>query len=89
MAPGPELGSADAAYSPQDFLMLLRKHGQTRFEAPAVRHFLRSRDGATAVEYALIVGILVIAILAGAVELGRVAGQSYGNIAEDLAEIGR
>jgi len=51
-----------------------------------VRHFLRSKDGATAVEYALIAGILVIAIVAGVAELSRALDQTYGTVAEDLAE---
>ncbi|WEX09014.1 Flp family type IVb pilin [Chelativorans sp. AA-79] len=53
-----------------------------------VKQFLRSRDGATAIEYALIAGILVLAIVAGMAELSRVVGQTYGNVAEDLAEAG-
>jgi pilus assembly protein Flp/PilA len=47
-----------------------------------VRRFLRSKDGSTAVEYALIAGFLVLAIVASAVELGRVVGDTYENFAE-------
>jgi pilus assembly protein Flp/PilA len=47
-----------------------------------VRRFLRSKDGSTAVEYALIAGFLVLAIAASVMELGRVVGETYDNLAE-------
>ncbi|MCT8998051.1 Flp family type IVb pilin [Chelativorans intermedius] len=46
--------------------------------------FLRSEKGSTAVEYALIAGVLVLAIIAGVAELGRYAGQTFERVAEDV-----
>ncbi|WP_274426115.1 Flp family type IVb pilin [Chelativorans sp. YIM 93263] len=49
------------------------------------RHFLQSRDGTTAVEYALIVGILVLAIITGVTEVGRLVGETYGDVADKVS----
>uniref|UniRef100_Q11DZ5 Flp/Fap pilin component n=1 Tax=Chelativorans sp. (strain BNC1) TaxID=266779 RepID=Q11DZ5_CHESB len=79
----------DSARPHQNLLTLVSQHGRSRFEALTVKHFLRSsKDGATAVECALIAGILVIAIVAGLAELSRVLGHTYAPVAEDLANAG-
>jgi len=50
-----------------------------------VRRFLRSNDGATAIEYALIAGFLVLAIVGGTVELGQVVAGMYGDVAGQVS----
>ncbi|KFB08972.1 Flp family type IVb pilin [Nitratireductor basaltis] len=50
------------------------------------KRFLRHESGSTAIEYALIAGLLVLAIVASATELGRVVGDSYDNTATKLSE---
>lgn len=55
---------------------------------PMVKHFLRSNDGATAIEYALIAGFLVLAIVGGTVELGQVVAGMYGDVAEQISNAG-
>jgi pilus assembly protein Flp/PilA len=41
---------------------------------------VRDRSGATAIEYALIGGIICIAIVAGATTLGQSANQSFTDV---------
>jgi len=48
-------------------------------------HFLRSKDGTTAIEYALIAGILMLAIVGTVRELGKVVGQTYDHVAEQVS----
>lgn len=45
---------------------------------------VRDRSGATAIEYALIGGIICIAIVAGATSLGQSANQSYTDVREKV-----
>ncbi|WP_159586526.1 Flp family type IVb pilin [Chelativorans xinjiangense] len=49
-----------------------------------LKKFLASEDGTTAVEYALIAGILVLAIVTGVAELGRYVGATYDNVADEV-----
>lgn len=46
-----------------------------------LRRFLKSRDGATAIEYALIGVLLSIAIIGGVTKVGSAVGTTYNNIA--------
>lgn len=46
--------------------------------------FLASEDGTTAVEYALIAGILVLAIVTGITELGRLVGETFDSVSEEV-----
>jgi pilus assembly protein Flp/PilA len=53
----------------------------------AVRHFLklvRSRAGATAIEYALIGGIICLAVIGGATALGQSANNAYADVTEKV-----
>ena len=50
----------------------------------ALVHFLRSRDGATAIEYALIAGIICFAVVGGATALGQSANSSYETVSEQV-----
>jgi pilus assembly protein Flp/PilA len=45
---------------------------------------VRSRSGATAIEYCLIAGIIGIAIVAGAAALGQSANASYTAVSEGV-----
>lgn len=49
------------------------------------RYFLQNQDASTAVEYALIAGILVLAIVAGVTEVGRLVGETYGNVSNEVS----
>lgn len=49
------------------------------------KNFLQTRDGSTAVEYALIAGILVLAIITGVTEVGRLLGETYDDVAEEVS----
>ena len=46
--------------------------------------FLRNRNGATAMEYALIGGIICIAVVSGATALGQSTNDSYTNVNEQV-----
>ncbi|MDZ5699884.1 Flp family type IVb pilin [Chelativorans sp. M5D2P16] len=50
-----------------------------------LKEFVRSNKGASAVECALIAGILALAIIASATELGRLVGEAYGGPGQSLA----
>jgi pilus assembly protein Flp/PilA len=44
-------------------------------------HFLGNEDGATAIEYALIAGIICLAIVGGATAVGASTGASFNEAA--------
>ncbi|CAN0655271.1 MULTISPECIES: Flp family type IVb pilin [Alphaproteobacteria] len=48
------------------------------------RHFLKDRCGATAIEYALIAGLIALAIVVGAAQTGQQLKASYGNVASKV-----
>jgi pilus assembly protein Flp/PilA len=45
---------------------------------------LRSRSGATAIEYAIIAGIICIAIVGGATSMGQSANASYNAVNDQV-----
>lgn len=45
---------------------------------------VRSKSGATAIEYALIGGLICIAIVGGATTLGQSANQSYTDVSQKV-----
>ena len=47
-------------------------------------HFARNRSGATAIEYALIGGIICIAIVAGATVLGGATNDTFTNVSTQV-----
>lgn len=49
-----------------------------------VAKFLKSEDGATAIEYALIAALLSVAIIGGATTLGTNLNQSFDDVATEL-----
>lgn len=49
-----------------------------------LRQFLPSRSGATAIEYALIAGIICLAVVGGATALGQSANSSYNNVNDQV-----
>ncbi|WP_163272890.1 Flp family type IVb pilin [Chelativorans alearense] len=49
-----------------------------------LKKFLASKDGTIAVEYALIAGILVLAIVTGVAELGRYMAATYDHVADEV-----
>lgn len=50
----------------------------------ALRLFIRNTGGATSIEYALIAGIICIAVVAGATSLGQSANASFNNVDEKV-----
>ncbi|WP_295810257.1 Flp family type IVb pilin [uncultured Nitratireductor sp.] len=46
------------------------------------RHFLHDTSGATAIEYALIAGLISLAIVVGAAQTGKEVKASYENVAD-------
>lgn len=48
--------------------------------------FLRCEDGAVAIEYALIAGLIVLAIVTAVAELGHYVGQTYDHVAEETTK---
>lgn len=49
--------------------------------------FLANRSGATAIEYALIAGLISIAIIVGATFLGERLGEMYDNLANSFVGV--
>ena len=49
------------------------------------RHFLKDTSGATAIEYALIAGLISLAIIVGARQTGNELRASYNNIADQVS----
>lgn len=58
----------------------------------ALIHFLRTLAfadrGATAVEYGLIVALIVLGMIAGLTSLGNATGQLWGNISQQVQQAG-
>jgi pilus assembly protein Flp/PilA len=46
-----------------------------------IRAFIRDDDGATAIEYALIAGLVSMAIIVGATQLGSSLSTAFTNVA--------
>jgi pilus assembly protein Flp/PilA len=46
-----------------------------------IRAFLRDEQGATAIEYALIAGLISMAIILGATQIGSNLASIFGNVA--------
>ncbi len=53
--------------------------------AQKVFRFLRSEDGPAAVEYALMLSLIVLAAITGIVTLGQSTAVSVENLAEDMS----
>ena len=51
----------------------------------AVGNFVRNSKGATAVEYGLILSLLVLAIVAGVTTLGASTSDRWNGVANDVA----
>ena len=49
-----------------------------------VKSFLATENGATAIEYALIAGIICLAVVGGATALGQSANASYVNVNQQV-----
>lgn len=50
-----------------------------------LRNFLHDESGATSIEYALIAGIVSVAIIAGASTLGEILQEMYSSYATEVA----
>ena len=50
--------------------------------------FIRDEEGASAVEYALLVGLIALAIVAGATALGGAINTAFDNAATSMAGAG-
>lgn len=49
--------------------------------------FLRDNEGASAIEYAIIAGLIAVAIIIGANQLGEGIGKLFENIATELKDV--
>ncbi|UYY77672.1 Flp family type IVb pilin [Sphingomonas sp. R1] len=58
----------------------------------ALIHLLRAlasaQRGATAVEYGLVVALIVLAMIAGLTSLGNATGQLWGNMSQKVQQAG-
>ena len=54
------------------------------FMTKLIRKFLRSEQGATAIEYGLIASLIGVAIIAGATALGTSLNSTFQGIASDI-----
>ena len=52
--------------------------------AQKVLRFLRSEDGPAAVEYALMLSLILLAALSAIITLGQSAALTFGDFAEDM-----
>jgi len=68
----------------QGVTALQRRHRLSR-SLPMLRNFLHDEDGATSIEYALIAGIVSVAIIAGASTLGEILQEMYSSYATEVA----
>ncbi|HVY90021.1 MAG TPA: Flp family type IVb pilin [Hyphomonadaceae bacterium] len=50
----------------------------------SILKFAREKSGATAIEYALIAGIICIAVVGGITTLGQSANSSYTNVSQQV-----
>lgn len=48
------------------------------------RQFFKDRSGATAIEYALIAGLISLAIVVGATQTGKQLSATYQNVADQV-----
>ncbi|WP_173934073.1 Flp family type IVb pilin [Chelativorans sp. Marseille-P2723] len=53
------------------------------------KELLHAKHGAVALEHALIAGFLVLAIVMAVSQLGRVMGDTFDNVAEEVTAAGR
>jgi pilus assembly protein Flp/PilA len=53
--------------------------------ATKVRHFLTSEDGPTAVEYAVMLALIIVACIAAVTLLGTNLSTKYSNLAGSIA----
>ena len=67
--------------------MLRDRDGRLLSMRLAKRAFPRSESGATAIEYALIAGIVSIAIVAGATEIGLKLGDIFQALSDAFAKL--
>ena len=49
--------------------------------------FLRDDEGASAIEYAIIAGLIAVAIIAGATLLGENVGELFDDIGERIGDV--
>ena len=49
-----------------------------------IKQFLKNENGATAIEYGLIVSLIVIAVIAGITNLGTSQQDSFDNVAAEF-----
>jgi len=56
--------------------------------AHRVREFLKAEEGPTAVEYAVLLGLIVVACLVAITSLGTAANDTFGNVGLQMTASG-
>ena len=53
-----------------------------------VAHFLKNEDGQTAVEYAVMLALIIVVCIAAITALGSNANNTFSYVASDLGQVG-
>jgi pilus assembly protein Flp/PilA len=53
-----------------------------------VAHFLKNEDGPTAVEYAVMLALIIVVCIAAITALGSNANNTFSYVASDLGQVG-
>jgi pilus assembly protein Flp/PilA len=51
-----------------------------------VKRFLKSKSGATAIEYGLIAALIAVAVIGGVTSLGQNANNTFNKVAGEIAK---
>ncbi len=62
-----------------------QRNYRARGRTTMLKRFLADESGATAIEYALLAGLIAVAVIAGAKTLGTNVGTKFNNIAGNIA----
>jgi len=74
----------DAFYKRKEKIMLSRLAKYLRKAPSGLVEFLRKEDGPTAVEYAVMLALIIVICLVAITALGTSANQTFGNVASAI-----
>jgi len=74
----------DAFYKRKEKIMLSRLAKYLRKAPLGLVEFLRKEDGPTAVEYAVMLALIIVICLVAITALGTSANQTFGNVASAI-----